>query len=100
MVVVGLRVLGIVTALLTNLCQQIVVIRFLNPKLHVRLVLEKWAWHIKTLPGNLPGNLPQPRISLQPRVRISSYSACILLPIIPILRRSFKNFTRFVDKFT
>ena len=49
----GLRVLGIVTALLTNLHQQIVVIRFLNPKLHVRLVLEKWAWHIKTLPGNL-----------------------------------------------
>ena len=21
-------------------------VRFLNPKLHVRLVLEKWAWHI------------------------------------------------------
>ena len=36
--------------------------RFLSPKLHVRLVLEKWAWHIRAL--------LQPRISLQPLVRI------------------------------
>ena len=25
-------------------------VRFLNPKLHVRLVLEKWAWQIRALP--------------------------------------------------
>ena len=35
---------GKATALLTNLQQQIVASKVLNPKLSVRLVLEKWAW--------------------------------------------------------
>ena len=52
-----LRVLGIATTLLIKLHQQnafphvfTLQVRFLNPKLHVRLVLEKLAWHIRVLP--------------------------------------------------
>ena len=56
-------VLSIATSLQTNLHQQTVVMHshmFLNPKLHARLVLEKWAWHIRAF--------LQPCINLQPYV--------------------------------
>ena len=42
--------------------------------LHVKLVFVEWAWHIRA-----PRNLLQSCISLQPCVKISSYSQCIFL---------------------